>query len=310
MPPPTKAQRKRSSAVFEAFNKRFSTVYGDERWHETLYPALLAPTRQAALLNSPSAAIKGEQIPFLSIPCLQSSQGPFVQPTDSSYYLLDAASVVAVQALDIQPGHRVLDLCAAPGGKSIAIAQTTSVEANEFDRARFKHLEANLKYHLPAERYRVTNLDGTRATAFEGGYDRVLVDAPCSSERHVIHAHSKKAAAGQIADEMVNWKPVSSALAKTQLALLKTALKAVKIGGKTVYATCSLSTEENDGIVEKCLQAVKQEKWAVELEDSLSLDAVSEKTHYGRIILPDHPSGHHWGPIFFATLKKVDRPPP
>ncbi|RMZ86575.1 hypothetical protein DV736_g6198, partial [Chaetothyriales sp. CBS 134916] len=292
-----------------SFNKRFSTVYGNERWHETLYPALLAPTRQAALLNSPSPTLNGEQIPFLSIPCLQPSQGAFEQPTDSSYYLLDAASVVPVQVLDVQPGHRVLDLCAAPGGKSVAIAQTTSVDANEFDRARFKHLEANLKYHLPAERYRVMNLDGTQTTAFER-YDRVLVDAPCSSERHVIHAHSKKAAAGQIADEMVNWKPISSALAKKQLALLKTALNVVKISGKIVYATCSLSTEENDGIVEKCLQASKQEKWAVELEDNVSLDTVSEKTRYGRIILPDHPSGHHWGPIFFATMKKVDRPPP
>ncbi|RMD42807.1 hypothetical protein DV735_g2359, partial [Chaetothyriales sp. CBS 134920] len=308
MAPPTKAQRKRCSAVLEAFNKRFSAVYGDERWHHTLYPALLAPTRQAALLTSPAQpppTIKGEQVPFLSIACLEPpSQGgePFTQPTDGSYYLLDAASVVAVQVLDVQPGHRVLDLCAAPGGKSIAIAQTpgTSVDANEFDRARFKHLEANLRHHLPAEedRWRVTNLDGTTSGGFEdGAYDRVLVDAPCSSERHIIHAHAKKSAAGQIADEMVNWKPTASALAKTQLALLKAALRAVKVGGRVVYATCSLSPEENDGVVDKYLQtAAKQEN-------------VSEKTRYGRIILPDHPSGHRWGPIFFAVLRKVERPP-
>ncbi|RMZ83233.1 hypothetical protein DV738_g1238, partial [Chaetothyriales sp. CBS 135597] len=304
--------RKRCSAVFEAFNKRFSAVYGDERWQHTLYPALLAPTRQAALLTSPGPppTLEGEQVPFLSIPCLEPSSpgAPFAQPTDGSYYLLDAASVVAVQVLDVQPGQRVLDLCAAPGGKSIAIAQTrgVSVDANELDRARFKHLEANLRHHLLGEetRWRVTNLDGTQATtttngAFEeGGYDRVLVDAPCSSERHIIHAHAKKAAAGQIADEMVNWKPTPSALAKTQLALLKTALRAVKVGGKVVYATCSLSPEENDGVVDKYLQAAaKQEKWAVE-------------TRYGRIILPDHPSGHRWGPIFFAILRKVERPPP
>ena len=304
MPPPTKSQLKRSSAAVAAFHNHFSKIYGHERWHNSLYPALLAPTRHAALLNSTETSLTGDQVPFLSLPCFQRGGDTFPHPTDNSYYLLDAASVLAVQALDVQPDHKVLDLCAAPGGKSIAIAQKAFVYANESDRTRYKRLEGNLEYHLAADRFKVSHHDGTRAPLET--YDRILVDAPCSSERHIIHAHAKKAAAGHIAEEMLNWKP-SQTLPKTQLALLMTALRAVKTGGKVVYATCSISNEENDCVIERSLQAVRKEKWTVDLEDEYTLDNVTEKTKYGRIVLPNHPSGGGWGPLFFAVIQKVER---
>jgi 16S rRNA C967 or C1407 C5-methylase (RsmB/RsmF family) len=301
MPPPTRAQLKRSAAAVLAFHNHFSSIYGHERWHNSLYPALLASTRYAALLTSPDTPIDGEQVTFLTILCLQRDQDTFLHPISNSHYNLDAASLLAVQVLDVQSDHKVLDLCAAPGGKSIAIGQKTCVHANEFDQARHKRLEANLKYYLPHDKYKLLNLDGTRST-FET-YDRVLVDAPCSSERHVIHAQAKKEAAGQLAEEMGNWKP-SQRLPKTQCALLMTALKAVKTGGKVVYATCSISTQENDGVIERCLQLVKKEDWTIEVEDS-RLDDVAEKTTHGSIALPDHKSGGRWGPIYFAVIKKI-----
>ena len=202
-------------------------------------------------------------------------------------------------------GLWIESLCAAPG-EAIAIAQNACVPTNESDRARHKRLKGNLKYYLHVHRFKVFNLDGTRAT-FEN-YDRILVDAPCSSERYIIHAPAKKAAAGLVSEEMLNWK--STRRQMTQLALLRTALKAVKMGDKVAYATCSISTEESDGVIEHRLEAVRKEKWAVELEDDSRLDAVTETTKYGRIVLPDHPSGGRGGLLFFIVFEKVDKLPP
>lgn len=161
-------------------------------------------------------------------------------------------------------------MCAAPGGKSIAIAQHTTVHANDYQRRLV------LKDYLPPDRYKILKLDGTKATFQQ--YDRVLVDAPCSSERHLIHAK-------------MDWK-LSKTLPKTQLALLLNAIKAVKTGGRVVYSTCSISELENDGVVEKCLKHV-------ELLD-VPYD-MTERTKYGRIVLPDREG---WGPIYFAVLVK------
>ncbi|KAI7114418.1 hypothetical protein KC352_g34666 [Hortaea werneckii] len=154
-----------------------------------------------------------------------------------------------------------------------------------------------------------------------GGYDKILVDAPCSSERHIIHAHLKAKASGNAAPEMTNWRPGSSKrLAQTQLALLMTALKAVKVGGHVLYATCSLEPTENDGVLEKMLAQVAKDrkkgavKWDVQLgfadgEKKAQLEeqlgSWAERTKHGWIVLPDHPSGGRWGPLFFAFVTKT-----
>ena len=281
MPPPTKSDLKRSSAASAAFHSHYASLYG-ERWH-TLHEALLAPTRHAALINSfAEEQPEGEK---LDLGCVV--QQSLTPPKKSkagylTHYNLDAASLLAPRALDPQPGDVILDMCAAPGGKTIALAQHATVHANEFDHARNKRLAANLQAYLPPNRYKVLKVDGTKAVFQQ--YDKVLVDAPCSGERHVIH-------------KKTDWK-LSKTLPKTQLALLLNALNAVKPGGRVVYATCSLSELENDGVIEKCLEKSKAE--VVEIPD----DDMSERTKYGRIALPDHPSGGGWGPIYFALLQK------
>lgn len=269
-----------------------------------------------------------------------------------THWNLDAASILAVHLLDVQPGDNVLDLCAAPGGKSIAIAQSLwpqlhqedltgrspttrpslgSLCSNESDASRFKRLSENLKAYIPAHLFaskQVTTMqiDGTDPLAARKlsigsrGYDKVLVDAPCSSERHIIHAQAKLA--GQLPPEMANWRPGSSKrLAKTQTELLITGLRAVKVGGNVLYATCSIEMSENDGVVEKVLAQVEKEvkkgaKWRVtvglnggaddeHLESELE-DKWAERTKYGWIVLPDHPAGGKWGPLFFTMFTKVD----
>lgn len=272
-----------------------------------------------------------------------------------SHWNLDAASAICAHMLDIHPGVRVLDLCAAPGGKSIALAQslfpysttpststtpspttTSCLHSNELDAPRARRLKNNLRSYLPASLFasghiQTFSIDGTDAKALsrfpfgQGGYDRVLLDAPCSSERHIIHAQLRAAASGHTAEEMARWRPGSSRnIAKTQLALLMVALGAVKVGGRVVYSTCSISTEENDGVVEKMLVQVGKERgkgvcnWGVRVElgregmgkasgggEWVGLDECSEETRFGRIVVPDHPGGGGWGPLYFAVLTKV-----
>jgi 16S rRNA C967 or C1407 C5-methylase (RsmB/RsmF family) len=281
---------------------------------------------------------------------------PFPQPRPSeshpahlfTHWNLDAASALAAHLLDIKPGEAVLDLCAAPGGKSVSLAQKmwpawhaddsdlhhavlgsamAPLSSNEADARRQKRLSDNLRAYLPPHLVneglvQCSSMNGTSTSAkFLAGYDKVLVDAPCSSERHIIHAHLKAKASGNAAPEMTNWRPGSSKrLAATQVQLLMTALKAAKVGGKVMYATCSIETTENDGVLEKMLKEVEKEskkglvKWKVEVgfgagEEGQRMEAQLlkwvEKTKYGWIVLPDHPDGGRWGPLFFALITKV-----
>ncbi|TKA63827.1 hypothetical protein B0A55_10195, partial [Friedmanniomyces simplex] len=125
-----------------------------------------------------------------------------------THWNLDAASALVADLLDVRPGDSVLDLCAAPGGKSIALAQklwpdlyadrpttpgarTGRLVCNEADGKRQKRLAENMKAYLPSQLFKqgdlvVTKIDATQSgSALNGllagsGYDRVLVDAPCS----------------------------------------------------------------------------------------------------------------------------------
>lgn len=308
---PTKAEQKRSSQAAEAFHSYYAATWGAERWEGTLLPALLAPTRHAALVNTFATDDKLlaelNASPLSNLPCLQSEIDTFVAPRKTpsgllSHYNLDAASVLAVKVLDVQPEHNVLDMCAAPGGKSVVISQykPVSLHSNEIDSARNKRLAANLKAYLPSDfNLKVLKVDATdkRAIFPLRQYDRILVDAPCSSERHILHKYAAKSTA----DEMMNWKPShTKTLAKTQAALLLAALRLIKPGGRVVYATCSLSTEENDGVIEQCRQKVD-----FEVIDDEALDDISEKTKMGRIVLPDHKNGGRWGPLYFCVLTKL-----
>ncbi|KXL47906.1 hypothetical protein M433DRAFT_159569 [Acidomyces richmondensis BFW] len=271
-----------------------------------------------------------------------------------THWNLDAASVLVVHLLDIKPGESVLDLCAAPGGKSVALAQkmwpalqthdsnalstvhTQSmgrIVSNEVDGNRQKRLEDNLHAYFPPllfkeNFFQCTNVDGTNNLATnklqaKHGYDKVLVDAPCSSERHIIHAQNKAKASGNAAKEMSSWRPnTAKRIASTQLQLLMNALKLTKIGGKIIYATCSIETNENDGVIEKMMSQVRKDRrkgltWDVNLGfesvggEQLLETQVSkwaEKTAYGWIVLPDHPSNGKWGPLYFSIITKCRAP--
>ena len=166
-----------------------------------------------------------------------------------AFYLQEASAMLPAAALKARPGERVLDLCAAPGGKSSQIALTMGGEgvlvANEVDAARARVLAANL------ERLGVTNavvLNETPArlaARWPGYFDAVLVDAPCSGEGMFRReAQSREA-----------WTDAAPrGCAKRQAEILEAAAKLVRPGGRLLYSTCTFNDVENEGSVANFLQ--------------------------------------------------------
>lgn len=214
-------------------------------------------------------------------------------------YRMDISSVLVARALGVEPGMEVADLCAAPGGKALILAEALSkaghLLANEYSRSRRFKLLSVLNAYLPSElmrRVTVRGWDGVRLGLAEPDkYDRILVDAPCSAEGHLLGR----------AGELARWSPSrTKQLARRQYALLCSALLGLRPGGRLIYATCSISPEENDGVVSRLLKRkagrVRQVTWGGPL---------GEPTAYGWRILPDQDQA---GPAYFSLLEKNVEP--
>jgi 16S rRNA (cytosine967-C5)-methyltransferase len=163
--------------------------------------------------------------------------------------LQDEAESVVAAILDPRPGERVLDLCAAPGGKASQIAERVSAGglavAMERHPSRARALRANLVDRLGLPRVEVVCGDGT-APPLRGPFDRVLVDAPCSG----LGVLRRRADARWRKEE-----GVISEMASLEGALLDSASALVRSGGVLVYSVCSLEPEETDEIVKSFLSA-------------------------------------------------------
>ncbi|KAG0741560.1 hypothetical protein G6F57_009783 [Rhizopus arrhizus] len=312
-----KAQQReieKRNAVMLAFNKYYEEEWGSERW-PVLLEALQKPVRHCMMINKYAniQELKTKLEPtladltmldFLRIPCYASkSHSRFPAPSKDSagvtdYYILDAGSVLATEALDIQPEDHVLDICAAPGGKTLSILQRLDAKygqltSNEIASDRRRRLRQVIESYIPAniaaDLSTVVGKDGTKYYGEPEQYDKVLLDAPCSSERHVLHDEK----------EFEIWTPKRTQMnAKRQLALLKAAVHSVRVGGLVLYGTCSISSLENDKVIEKMIK-----KGKIPVEPVKQKWPVGEKTKYGWIMLPDRTEG--WGPLYFALLKRT-----
>ncbi|MBK5969696.1 RsmB/NOP family class I SAM-dependent RNA methyltransferase, partial [Thiorhodovibrio winogradskyi] len=163
----------------------------------------------------------------------------------------EEASQLPVRLMDLHPGQRVLDLCAAPGGKTaqiaLALGNRGTVLANDFARDRIAALQGNLD-RLGIVNVSTTWGDGGNYPAAAGGFDRVLVDAPCSSEGTLRRNLSL---AERLDPEAI---ANNRRLQGRQLALLRKAVQLCRAGGRVLYSTCTFAPEENECIVSRVLE--------------------------------------------------------
>ena len=165
------------------------------------------------------------------------------------YMLQSAASLLPVMALAPQPGEKVLDMAAAPGGKTTHIAQilknTGLIVANDFKKERTKALHFNCQ-RMGIQNVIITNYDGRKFPDCLKNFDRILLDAPCTGLGIISRDQSIKA------NRTVADIHKASHLQKE---LLRSAIDRCKVGGYVVYSTCSIAVEENEEVVD---YAVKQ----------------------------------------------------
>ncbi|MDR1901787.1 MAG: 16S rRNA methyltransferase [Treponema sp.] len=217
-------------------------------------------------------------------------------------YPLDRSSVLAAMELRLDGPGLILDACAAPGGKSLVIASRMGegrrLLANELSNERRRRLITVLDRHLGAGKRALVQVSGFNAAALagrqseRGRFAAILLDAPCSSERHVIQS-------GKHLAQWTEARPRS--LAARQWALLSAAFLLLKDGASLVYATCSLNPLENDGVVSRLLKKYRGEAAVDRLDFS-----EGEATEYGRIILPDTAGG--MGPMYIARFIREGAP--
>ena len=184
----------------------------------------------------------------------------------------EAVSQLPVTLLDIRPGQRVLDLCAAPGGKTaqlaLALANHGTLLANDFSAERIAALQGNLD-RLGVMNCSSTRCDGGNYPAAAGLFDRILVDAPCSSEGtlrrnpslaqrggHDGRGDDRRAVVGRSALGRAQagiGLERSQRMAGRQRALLRKAVQLCRPGGRIVYSTCTFAPEENELIIAEIL---------------------------------------------------------
>ena len=235
----------------------------------------------AADFEARYAAIYGERWPSLRA-ALESDETDYetVSYPSCAPYALNSASADGARLLNAAEGDTVLDLCAAPGGKTVILAGALNgcgrLVANDLSMERRRRLKTVIKTVLPPEIAQTVTVTGREAALIGRSepecYDRVLADVPCSAEAH-------------------------KSLALRQFAILVSGLDALKIGGELLYSTCSIAPEENDGVIAKLL---KKRPHAVEL---IPFASPGEATEFGRIVLPDTERGR--GPLYLCKLRKT-----
>lgn len=165
-------------------------------------------------------------------------------------YIQSLSSLIPVIILDPQPGEEILDLCAAPGSKTTQMAGLMQnlgrIAAVEKSKHRFFKLQANLKKQA-ATCVDTYFKDGSKVWRYcENRFDRVLVDAPCSSEGRFNLNNP---------ESVSYWSPKKvQQMTRLQWPLLQSGFLCLKPGGTLVYSTCTFSPEENEAILHRLLK--------------------------------------------------------
>ncbi len=207
------------------------------------------------------------------------------------YHVQGLASQYAALCLDARPGQRVLDLCAAPGGKTLLLAEamgdTGSLTANDAAPARVGRLRQAVK-RLGLRCVTVTCADAAAGVPPGGPFDRVLCDVPCTG----LGVIGKK--------PDIRYKALADlpALYAVQQAILQNGAAALAPGGRLVYATCTVNRRENQDQVEKFLQLCPQFRI---VPPEIAFPGTAD-TGFGTLFLPQNTASDGF---FVAILAKT-----
>lgn len=169
-----------------------------------------------------------------------------------AYYIQEASAMSPVEELSVVPGDRVLDLCASPGGKSSQIAMKLEGEGilitNEPDPKRVRILSENIERMGVTNAMVINHYPQDISERFEGYFNKILVDAPCSGEG--MFRKNPEA--------ISEWSPENVMMcAERQKEIVTEAVKMLAPGGRLVFSTCTFSTEENEGTVDYIVSTYK-----------------------------------------------------
>ena len=244
----------------ERFKERMKDMLGDE--YPAFESALGEENVRAVRVNESKIAVSD----FLSatklslspieyandgfIPDSAEGIGKSAEHHSGMFYVQDPGAMATVKALEIRKGWRVLDSCAAPGGKASQLATAIGDEgfllANEYVPKRAKIIVSNFE-RLGIKNAVVTSLDTAKIKEmFSSYFDLVLCDAPCSGEG-MFRKYD---------EALTEWSEENVMLCATrQTEILNNLAGVVRDGGYLLYSTCTYSKEENEGVVSEFLSA-------------------------------------------------------
>ncbi len=239
----------------EAFLTRMAGQLGDEL--PAFLHALEEPCQRGIRLNSRKQAQRQPQ--GLGEPVSWAANGYYLSPESNAgavplheagaWYLQEPSAMLPAAVLAPQPGEKVLDLCAAPGGKSTQLAAVMAghglLVCNEPVPKRALILSRNIERMGITNALVVSTMPDKLAARWPEGFDALQVDAPCSGEG-MFRRHPETRA---------EWSPENAAgCAKRQAEILDAAALLVRPGGRMVYSTCTLNPVENEDTVSAFLQ--------------------------------------------------------
>ena len=166
----------------------------------------------------------------------------------------DASSYLAAKNLEVMPNELVLDICAAPGGKTTVLAENMEnkgeIIAIDIHQHKIKLIETNMK-KLGIDIVKATVMDARNVNKQGRKFDKILVDVPCSGygvirkKPEILYSKNRESVEG---------------LAKLQLEILNSAADILKDGGELIYSTCTITDEENTNNIKKFLEERKEFK--------------------------------------------------
>lgn len=173
------------------------------------------------------------------------------------YYIQEPSAMTPAQLLPVEPGDCVLDVCAAPGGKSTELAAKLKgkgvLVSNDISNSRAKALLKNIELMGVKNAYVVSEIPEKLVAKFAGYFDKILIDAPCSGEGMFRKEPSM----------VKSWEEHGvEFFEKLQKGIIDSAVKMLKPGGKILYSTCTFSPEEDEGSMKYLLS--KNEDFTIE----------------------------------------------